>query len=42
VKILLACLCGALTSAAWVAPRPLYYLFMIASAVLFLLVRGMP
>jgi hypothetical protein len=41
MKIFLAMACGALTSAAWVAPRPLYYLFMVLSALLFLLTRGM-
>jgi hypothetical protein len=35
-----AILCGALTSAAWVAPKPLCYVFGVISFGLFVLIRS--
>ena len=31
---------GALTSAAWIAPRPVCYLYALAASVFFVLVRS--
>jgi hypothetical protein len=39
--IALAMLCGAVTSAAWVASRPLCYAFGLASFGLFIVIKGM-
>ena len=41
MKIALAMMCGALTSAAWIAPAPAYYIFMALSAIVFVIVRRM-
>jgi hypothetical protein len=42
MKIAMAMLCGAVTSAAWIAPAPLYYGLAFVSLVLFIVTRGMP
>lgn len=41
MKIVYAMLCGALTSAAWIAPYPFYYVFAVVSFVLLIVVRRM-
>jgi hypothetical protein len=34
-----AMLCGAFTSAAWIAPKPFCYILMVLSAMLFIVIK---
>lgn len=40
MKIALAMMTGALTSAAWIAPKPYCWYFVAGATVLFVIIRG--
>jgi len=40
MMVALAMLTGALTSAAWIAPKPYCYYFVAAATVLFVVIKG--
>ena len=42
MKLFLAVITGGVTSMAWLAPKPWYYLLAILSLVLFIITRELP